>query len=94
MPRRPMTEEQKRKKRERERERQNSTPLIAQTWWKKLLHKFCSWTLNRLLFLRMSYLKCMHIFKKWFSRFFLCSGMKLEFLFSTGIDKFTLLSAS
>ena len=24
-------------------------------------------------------------FKKWFNRFFLCSGMKLEFLFSTGI---------
>ena len=47
MPRRPMTEEQKRKKRERERERQNGTPVIAQTWWKKLLHKFFSWTLNR-----------------------------------------------
>ena len=36
MPGRPMTDEQKRKKRERERERQNDTPLIAQTWWKKL----------------------------------------------------------
>ena len=85
MPGRPMTEEQKRKKRERERERQKGTPVIAQTWWKKLLHKFVSWTLNRLLFLRMSYFKWMHISKKWFSRFFLCSGMKLEFLFSTGI---------
>ena len=53
--------------------------IIAQTWWKKLLHKFFSWTLNRLLFLRMSYFKWMHISKKWFSRFFLCSGMKLDF---------------
>ena len=34
----PMTEEQKRKKKERERERQNSTPVIVQTWWKKLLY--------------------------------------------------------
>ena len=25
------------------------------------------------------------IFKKWFNRFFLCSGMKMEFLLSTGI---------
>ena len=85
MPGRPMTEEQKRKKRERERERQNGTPVIAQTWWKKFLHKFFSWTLNRLLFLQMSYFKWMHISKKWFSGLFLCSGMKLEFLFSTGI---------
>ena len=85
MPGRPMTDEQKRKKRERERQRQNGTPVIAQTWWKKLLHKFFSWTLNRLLFLRMSYFKWMHISKKWLSRFLLCSGMKLEFLFSTGI---------
>ena len=49
--------------------------IIAQTRWKKLLQKFFSWTLNRLLFLRMSYFKWMHISKKWFSRFFLCSGM-------------------
>ena len=83
MPGRPMTEEQKRKKRERE--RQNGTPVIAQSWWKKLLHKFFSWTLNRLLFLRMSYFKWMHISKKLFSRFLLCSGMKLEFLLLTGI---------
>ena len=62
---RPMTEEQKRKKRERERERQNGTPVIAQTWWKRLLHKLFSWTLNRLLFLRMSYFKWMHkLFQK------------------------------
>ena len=74
MPRRPMAEEQKRKKRERERERQNGTPVIAQTWWKKLLHKLFSWTPNRLFFLWM------HISKKWFSRFFLCSGMELDFL--------------
>ena len=25
------------------------------------------------------------IFKKWFNRFFLCSGMKIEFLLSNGI---------
>ena len=25
------------------------------------------------------------IFKTWFNRFFLCSGMKIEFLLSTGI---------
>ena len=37
-------------KEEREREQQNGTPVIAQTWWKKLLHKFFSWTLNHLLF--------------------------------------------
>ena len=47
--------------------------------------KFFSWTLKRLLFLRMSYFKRMHISKKWFSRFFLCSGMTLEFLLLTGI---------
>ena len=35
--------------------------------------------------LRMSYFNWMHISKKLFSRFFLCSGMKLEFLFLTGI---------
>ena len=63
-----------RKKRERERERQNGTPVIAQTWWKKLLQKFFSWTLNRLLFLRMSCFKWTYISKKWFSRLFLCSG--------------------
>ena len=28
----------------------------------------------------MSYFKRMHISKKWFSRFFLCSGMKLELI--------------
>ena len=58
MPRRPMTEEQKRNKRERDWP-QSSIPVIAQTWWKKLLHKFFSWTLNRLLFqlfLRMRYI--------------------------------------
>ena len=26
-----------------------------------------------------------NIFKKWFNRFFLCSGMKTEFVLSTGI---------
>ena len=27
------------------------------------------------------------IFKKWFNWFFLCSGMKIEFLLSTGISQ-------
>ena len=50
-----------------ERNRTRMTTLIAQMWWKKLLHKFFSLTLNHLLFLRMSYFKWMHISKKWFS---------------------------
>ena len=33
----------------------------------------------------MRYLEWTRIFKKWFNRFFLCSGMKLEFLLRTGI---------
>ena len=37
------------------------------------------------LFLRMSYFKWMHISKKLFSRFFLCSVMKLEFSLLIGI---------
>ena len=36
---------------------------LAQTWWKKLVHKFFPWAQNRLLFLRM------RVFKKWFNRF-------------------------
>ena len=67
MPGRPMTEKQKRKKRERERELQNIIPVLALAS-SKLLHKFLSWTLNRLC-LRMSYFKWMHIFKKWFNCF-------------------------
>ena len=85
MPGRPVMEDQNRKERVRERERQNSIPVIAQTWWNKLLHKFLSWTLNRLLFLRMSYFKWMHIFKRWFDCFFVYSGMRLELLFSAAI---------
>ena len=76
--------EQKRKERERERQRQNRIPVIALTWWKKLLHKFFPWALNRLLFFRMR-LKWMRTYKKWFNRVFLCSGMKPEFSFWTGI---------
>ena len=51
-------------------------------------HKCFPWALNPLLFLRMRYLKSvkwMRIFKRWFNRFFLCSGMKIEFSLSTGI---------
>ena len=38
------------KESERERQRQNRIPVIARTWWKKLLHKFFSWALNRFIF--------------------------------------------
>ena len=48
-----MTIEQKRKESEREQQRQNGIPVIAHTWWKKLLKKFFPWALNCLLFLRM-----------------------------------------
>ena len=77
MPGRPMTEEQKRKKRERKREQQNSIPVIAQNWWKKLLHK-CSY--QNCLKLNMDALfQVNEHFKNWsVNRFFLCSGMKLE----------------
>ena len=50
-----------------------------------LAHKLFPWALNRLLLLRMRYLKWMRIFKRWFNRFFLFSGMKIEFLLSTGM---------
>ena len=57
--------EQKQKERERERQqKKNRIPVIAQTWWKMLLHKVFLWALNRLLFLWM------HILKKWFNGFF------------------------
>ena len=47
-------------------------------------HKFFPWALNRFaLFLRM------RIFKRWFNRFFFCSGMKIEFLLSTGINLYS-----
>ena len=74
-------------KRERERNRQNRIPVIAKTCcWKKLLHKLFSWALNRLFFLLMRYFKWMRMFKKWFNRFFLCSAMKLEFLFQLKLN--------
>ena len=79
--RRAETKEERKRTRTTKRYTSNSLKLAG----KKLLHKLFSWTLNRLLFLRMSYFKWMHISKKLFSRFFLCSGMKLEFLFLTGI---------
>ena len=71
MPGQPMAEEQKREKRQREPEQQNSIPVIGQTWWNKLLDKLLSWTLNRSLFLWMSYSKWIHILKKWLNCFFL-----------------------
>ena len=68
-----MTEEQKRKKRERERQRQNGTPIIAQNLVEKVTPQIIFLDTTA-LFLRMSYFKCI-----------LCSGMKIEFLFLTGI---------
>ena len=60
---------------ERERQGQNRIPVVAQ--------KFFPWALNCLLFLQM------RIFKSWFNRFFLCSGMRIEFLWSTGINLYS-----
>ena len=48
-----MTRTEMKGERERERQRQNRIPVIAQSWWKKLLLKFFPWALNHLLFLRM-----------------------------------------
>ena len=31
----------------------------------------------------------MRIFKSWFNQFFLCSGMRIEFLLSTGINLYS-----
>ena len=67
------------------RAKENDNDKTEYICWKKLLHKFFPLALNRLLFLRMRYLKWMRIFKKWFNRSFPCSGMKLESLLSTGI---------
>ena len=85
MPGGPMSRTETKGLSEREWQRQNRIPVIAHTKWKKLIHKFFPWALNRLLFLRMPYLRWMRIFKRWFNRLFLCSGMKIEFLLSTGI---------
>ena len=51
---------------------------------KEAIRQILPWALNRFLFLRMRYLKWMRIFKRWFNRFFLYTGMKIEFLLSTG----------
>ena len=60
-----------------------------------LAHKFSPWALNRLLFLRMRYLKWIRIFKRWFNRFFLFSGMKIEFLLhKEKVDLFVCLFSS
>ena len=77
--RRAETKEERKRTRTTKRYTSNSLKLVEVT------PQILSWTLNRLLFLRMSYFKWMYISKKWFSRFFLCSGMKLEFLLLTGI---------
>ena len=42
-------------------------------------------TKSFVIFLWVSYLKWLRIFKRLFNRFFLSSAMKFEFLFSTGI---------
>ena len=69
MPRRPMTEEQKRKERERERERQNSIPVIAQSNLVEVTPQIIFLD-TKPLNLRMRYFKWMRTFKKWSNRFF------------------------
>ena len=44
-----MSRTEMRGERKRTKKRQNRIPVIAQTWWRKLLHKFFSWALNHLL---------------------------------------------
>ena len=78
--RRAETKEERKRTRTTKRYTSNSLKLVEE-----VTPQFFFLTLNRLLFLRMSYFKWMHISKKLFSRFFLCSGMKLEFLFLTAI---------
>ena len=78
--RRAETKEERKRTRTRKWYTSNSLKLVEE-----VTPQIFSWTLNRLLFLRMSYFNWMHNSKKLFSRFFLCSGMKLEFLFLTGI---------
>ena len=78
--RRTETKEERKRTRTTKRYTSNILKLVEEVTLQIL-----SWTLNRLLFLRMSYFKWMHISKKWFGRFFLCSGMKLEFLLLAGI---------
>ena len=73
MPGRPMTEEQKGKKRERERERQNSTSNSS-----NLVEEVTP----QILFLDTKPFVIWMRYFKWINRFFLCSEMKLEFLFS------------
>ena len=78
--RRAETKEERKRTRTTKRYTSNSLKLVEE-----VTPQLFPWTLNRLLFLRMSYFKWMHISKKLFSRFFLCSGMKLEFSFLTAI---------
>ena len=66
-----------------ERERQNSIPVIAQTWWKELLHNcFFLDTKPFVIFYGCVISREFVLLKLWFNCFFFCSGMKLEFLFS------------
>ena len=63
--RRTETKEERKRTRTTKRYTSNSLKLVEEVTLQIL-----SWTLNRLLFLRMSYFKWMHISKKWFGRFF------------------------
>ena len=76
--RRAETKEERKRTRTTKRYTSNSLKLVEEVTPQILF-------LDRLFFLRMSYFKWMHISKKLFSRFFLCSGMKLEFLLLTGM---------
>ena len=81
MPGRPMTEERKRT-RTTKRYPSNSLKLVEE-----VTPQILFLDTKPFVILRMSFFKWMHISKKLFSRFFLCSGMKLEFLFLTGIKQ-------
>ena len=56
--------EERKRARTTKQDSSNSSYLVEE-----VLHKFFPWVLNHLLFLRMHYLKWVHIFKKWFNRF-------------------------
>ena len=77
--RRTETKEERKRTRTRKRYTSNSLKLVEEVTPRILFLD------TKLLFLRMSYFKWMHISKTLFSSVFLCSGMKLEFLLLTGI---------
>ena len=74
---------QKRKESERERQRQNRIPVIAHTCWKKLLHKFFPWALNRLLFSKNGWIGFSFV-QEWKSNFYCQLELNNNYLYSLG----------